>query len=175
MNVAKKIDWVTPKEFEAMEKDERFTYELIDGVVMMSPSPGREHQSISGKMYIALHTALNQTDCQPLYEYDITAGDNTFKPDPMVFCDEESELPEIVFEIISPTSRRRDLQIKVAKYEEAGIKEYWIVDPDIKTITVHDYINQTVETYTIGQTIQSKAQPEIILAVADISRTKGTI
>ena len=151
-----------------MAKDERFTYELIDGIVMISPSPGWEHQTIADNIYYGLRSVLKYSPCKALYEYDIKAGNNTFKPDLMVFCDEESELPEIVFEIISPTSRRRDLQIKVAKYEEASIKEYWIADPKVKTVTVHDYVNQTAETYTITETVQSKARPEITIAVADI-------
>lgn len=168
MNVARKMESVTPEEFEAMEKDERFNYELIDGIVMMSPSPSREHQGISIKIAHKLMNSLENTPCQPLYEYDIRINDNIFKPDLMVFCDENAELPEIIFEILSPSTRHRDLSIKVIKYKEAGIKEYWIIDPKVKTITVHDYINQTAETYAIGDTIHSKARPEIIIAVADI-------
>ena len=48
MNVSHPIEPVTPEEFERMDKDERLTYELIDGVVLMSPRPSLEHQKISG-------------------------------------------------------------------------------------------------------------------------------
>ena len=51
MNTAREIERVTPEEFEAMEKDERFNYELIDGVVMMSPSPSRGHQIIAHNIH----------------------------------------------------------------------------------------------------------------------------
>ena len=168
MNMAQEIDLVTPEEFETMEKDERFNYELIDGIVMMSPSPSREHQRISIKIAHKLMNSLENTSCQPLYEYNIRINDNSFKPDLMVFCDENADLPEIVFEILSPSTRYKDLTIKTLKYEEAGIEEYWIIDPKVKTVTVHDYINQTAETYAVGDTIHSKARPEIIIAVADI-------
>ena len=168
MNVVRKMESVTPKEFEAMAKDERFNYELIDGMVMMSPSPSREHQRIGLKLILKLSSALEYTTCEPLYEYDIKFNDNIYKPDILVFCDENAELPEIVFEILSPSTRRKDLIIKTLKYEEVGIKEYWIIDPKVKTITVHDYVNQTAETYAVGDTVQSKARPEIIIAVADI-------
>lgn len=168
MNMAQEIDSVTPEEFEAMEKDERFNYELIDGMVMMSPSPSRAHQVIGNKLLFQLNLRLINTPCQPLYEYDININDNIFKPDLMVFCDENADLPEIVFEILSPSTRYQDLTIKTLKYEEAGIEEYWIIDPKVKTVTVHDYINQTAETYAVGDTIHSKARPEIIIAVADI-------
>lgn len=168
MNVVKKLKHTTLEEFAAMEKDERFNYELIDGVVMMSPSPSREHQIISFRLQGNLFLALKNTACQGACEYDIKCGEAIFKPDVMVFCNPDVELPEIIFEIISPSSKYRDLVIKVAKYEEADIKEYWIIDPKIKTVTVHDFVNQTTEIYGINDTIQSKAIPEIIIAVADI-------
>ncbi len=168
MNMAQEIDLVTPEEFEAMEKEERFNYELINGIVMMSPSPSREHQVISFRLQGNLFPFLKNTSCQGACELDIKFNDDIFKPDLMIFCDENAELPEIVFEILSPSTRRKDLIIKAVKYEEAGIKEYWIIDPKIKTVTVHDYVNQTAETYAVGDIIQSNAKPEIIIAVADI-------
>lgn len=168
MNVAKKMERITIEEFEAMEKNERFNYELIDGVVMMSPSPSRGHQIIAHKIHGLLFNALSKSSCQTVGEFDIKCGENIFKPDLMIFCDEKADLPEIVFEILSPSTRRKDLTIKTIKYEEAGIKEYWIIDPKAKTITVHDYVNQTAEIYIIGDTIQSKARPEIVITVADV-------
>ena len=159
---------VTLEEFEAMEKDERFNYELIDGVVMMSPSPTFEHQTIGIKLSHKLMGSLESTDCQPLYEYDISFNSNVFKPDVMIFCHNNTDLPEIVFEILSPSTRQRDILIKPLRYQEMGVKEYWIVDPKVKTVTVHDFINQTAETYGIGETIYSKAIPEIVIAVSDI-------
>lgn len=71
MNTAKKIERVTLEEFETMEKDERFNYELIDGVVMMSPSPSRGHQKIEVNLIRKLGTMLDGTPCEPLHECDI--------------------------------------------------------------------------------------------------------
>lgn len=86
----------------------------------------------------------------------------------MVFCNKDAEHPEIIFEILSPSTRHRDLEIKVVKYEEMGIKEYWIIDLKMKTVTVHDFMHQTAETYGVDEIIQSLAQPDIKIAVADI-------
>ena len=168
MNVVRKMESVTPEEFEAMEKDEHFNYELIDGIVMMSPSPSREHQGIGFKVNGFLFRQIDSHKCTGYYETDIKINDNIYKPDISIFCNDNNDIPIIVFEILSSSTRRKDLTIKTLKYEEAGIEEYWIIDPKVKTITVHDYVNQTAETYAVGDTIHSKARPEIIIAVADI-------
>ena len=165
MTLLKELQPVTLAEFEAMEKQEGLTYELIDGIVMMSPSPSREHQEISSNLHFSLRLQLRNTQCRSLYEMDIKFNDNVYKPDMMVFCDKHTELPEIVFEILSPSTRQRDLRIKVLKYEEMGVKEYWIIDPKVKTITVHDFVNDTAETYGIHDTVKSLARPEIRVAV----------
>ena len=154
--------------YKRQEKDECLNYELIDGVVMMSPSPSREHQQVAGRLFASLFQQLSATPCEPLYELDVPFDGDVFKPDVMVFCDETAELPEIIMEILSPSTRHRDLRIKVVKYEEMGVKEYWIIDPKTRTITVHDFIGGTAEGYCAGETIQSQARPEIVIAVDDI-------
>ena len=99
---------------------------------------------------------------------DVKFDGNVYKPDMMIFCDDKAELPEIIFEILSPSTRHTDLRIKVVKYEEMGIKEYWIIDPKVKTVTVHDFANNTAETYGISDTINSMAQPDLHIPVAKI-------
>ena len=61
-----------------------------------------------------------------------------------------------------------DYLLKLLKYRSCGVKEYWILDPKVKTITVHDFVNEFTEVYTIGEIAESKAHPEIKIAVADI-------
>lgn len=173
---AKEIEIVTLEEFQTMAKDDRYHYELIDGIVMMSPSPTREHQFIGSRLISELDKKLENTPCQPAYELDVImkTGD-VLQPDVMVFCDEDAELPEIVVEILSPSSKRYDLVTKVIKYEEVGVKEYWIVDQKSKTITVHDFVHQTAEIYSIGETIRSLAQPALVIDVAIIFANKKLI
>ena len=166
MNAVKPLKLSSTEEFYAMTKEEGWNYELIDGFVMMSPSPSREHQEIAGNLYFALRSKLNGTRCRSIYEMDIRFENNIYKPDMMVFCDKEAELPEIIFEILSPSTRQRDLRLKVAKYEEMKVvKEYWIIDPKVKTVTIHDYVNNTAETYGFHDSIQSMARPEIVVTV----------
>ncbi len=165
MNVAKPLKFHTLEEFEKLPREDGWNYELIDGVVMMSPSPSREHQEISSNLHFSLRLQLKDTQCRSLYEMDVKFNNNIYKPDMMVFCDKDAPLPEIVIEILSPSTRHRDLRIKVVKYEEMGVKEYWIIDPKVKTVTVHDFVNDTAETYGIHDTIKSFAHPEIHIAV----------
>ncbi|MBQ3509761.1 MAG: Uma2 family endonuclease [Peptococcaceae bacterium] len=168
MNVAKPLTSVTLEEFEQMEKTAHINYELIDGIVLMAPGPSREHQKIAGNLYYSLRTQLHETYCDSIYEMDIKFNGNVYKPDMMVFCDSEAELPEIIFEILSPSTRHTDLRIKVLKYEEMGVKEYWIIDPKVKVITIHDFVNNTAETYSIEDTLYSLAQPELVIPAAKI-------
>ena len=168
MNIARPLNPVSLEEFEAMEKDERLTYELIDGVVMASPSPSREHQTIANKVNYSLLKTFENSSCEVLYEFDIKFDGDILKPDLMLFCDKDAELPEIIFEILSPSTRQKDILVKPICYQAMGVKEYWIIDPKVKIVIVHDFINQTAESYGLGDTIQSKARPEISITVADI-------
>lgn len=168
MNVAKKTERVTLAEFEAIEKEEGLNYELIDGVVMMSPTPNFQHQRIGVNILDTLLNCLRNTKCQPLYEYNIRREYTVLEPDVMVFCGGNEEMPEIVFEILSPSTKQKDILIKPAHYQAMGIKEYWIIDPKAKIVTVHDFVNQTTEVYTIEETIHSTAIPEVIIAAVDI-------
>ena len=165
MNLAKPIKYCTPEEFELLEKEAGFNYELIDGIVLMSPSPSRLHQEISGNLHFALRNQLIAIKSLPLYGMDIKSKENVFRPDMMVFCDATAEIPEIVFEILSPSSRQTDLRVKVVKYEEIGIKEYWIIDPKTKTVTVHDFVNNTAEIYDINDTVSSAIISQINIPV----------
>lgn len=168
MTEVKKISPITPEEFEVMEKDERLTYELINGIVLMSPSPSYEHQKISSKIARFTGNLLDDAKCDVLVEYDVKFDEDVYRPDVMIFCNNNKDIPAIVFEILSPSTRQRDLLVKPLKYQKMGTKEYWIVDPKSKTITVHDFEHETAEIYSIGETIRSYNRPEIVIAIADI-------
>lgn len=161
---------MTLEEFDAMPRDERFNYELIDGVVMMSPSPSFDHQKVGANCTYHLRSKVGAKDnrqCDVLYELDIRINGDVYRPDILVFCGDDRELPLVVIEILSPTSNRRDMLLKPLKYEQAGIAEYWIADPVSKVVIVHDYKNGQGQVYTISDIIQSAALG-ISVAVAEI-------
>lgn len=168
MTEVKKLSPITMEEFEVMEKDEHFNYELIDGIVLMSPSPSYEHQKISSKIARFTGNLLNDAKCDVLVEYDVKFNEDIYRPDVMIFCNNNKDIPAIVFEILSPSTRQRDLLVKPLKYQAMGVKEYWIIDPKTKTVIVHDFVFETAEIYAAHETIHSCNLPEIVIAAADI-------
>ena len=85
---------------------------------------------------------------------------NYLEPDISVICD-TSKLdengchgaPDWVIEIVSPSSKPRDYIKKMLKYGTAGVREYWIVDPDKQTVTVYSFEKDTMEQYSFGEDI----------------------
>ncbi|MBO5139078.1 MAG: Uma2 family endonuclease [Peptococcaceae bacterium] len=157
---------LTAEQFLTMEKDEHAKYELIDGIICMSPSPTFEHQKVASKFVIELGKFFANHGCTVVHELDVRAGEDVFRPDVMVFCDDNLELPEIVIEVLSPSTAKRDLGIKVAKYETAGIKEYWIVDIKSRTVTVHDYVNEVSMILTADEILTTKLYPAMQIEIA---------
>ena len=147
----------------AMQTNARYTYadyenwdddkrcELIDGAIhMMTPMPSSAHQDISGELFSRLHTFLRGKPCKvfhPPYDVRLNAdsGDDTVvQPDLFVVCDRSKisqkgckGAPDMVIEILSPSTASRDAILKLNKYLQAGVNEYWIVDPESKNTSVH--------------------------------------
>ena len=129
--------------------------ELIDGeVVLMAPAPSRGHQEISGEVFRQLANYLEGKKCKVyhapfdvrLFEKDGDTPedvDTVVEPDITIVCD-HSKLddrgckgaPDMVVEILSPSTQRHDRLVKLGLYQRAGVREYWIVDPDSSTVQV---------------------------------------
>ena len=173
MSVAKPLKLYTVEEFEQMEKEEHLTYELIDGVVMMSPRPAKTHQNISGNLYFEMRNALKHTNCKPLQEVDLALNHDIIVPDIMVLCNDNMQgtrqitPPLIVVEIVSPSSSGRDYMLKRLKYQQLGIEEYWIVSPEEKCIWVIHYAEQAEHHYRDGEA-KSAVLPELVIDLEQI-------
>ena len=150
----------------ALKREERFTYgdyltwddderwEIIDGVPYdMSPAPAPTHQLILGELYLQFSLWLKGKPCRLfLAPFDVRlpeAGESddqvetVVQPDLSIICDSTKldkagcrGAPDLVVEILSPATARKDLTVKFAKYERAGVREYWIVDPEGKTVRI---------------------------------------
>jgi Uma2 family endonuclease len=126
--------------------------ELIDGFIkMMTPAPARKHQKISGYLFSGIYQYLFDKNCEVYHApFDVRFVDkdkkdnkiiNVVQPDIVVICD-LSKLddrgclgaPDLIVEILSESSKNRDLKEKYALYEKYGVKEYWIARPDEKSI-----------------------------------------
>jgi len=148
-------------EVDLPEKD-RYTYddyrqlpegapfELIHGHLITSPSPTVQHQRLVFQLGRALHAYLAATDRKGealLAPMDVHLSEKTVvQPDVLyVSADREDRIaeqkiegaPDLVMEVVSPSTSHRDAFDKKRLYEEHGVQEYWIVDPDTRTVEIH--------------------------------------
>ncbi|WP_232211524.1 Uma2 family endonuclease [Nocardioides sp. CF8] len=117
--------------------DDGHRYELIDGVLMVTPSPRFGHQDALGRLHLLLAAACPADLVVVLAPFDVTlAEDTVMQPDLLVarFADiTERDLPTVpllAVEVASPSTRLFDLSTKKARLDEAGIEAYWVVDPE---------------------------------------------
>jgi Uma2 family endonuclease len=155
----------------ALKLEERFTYgdyvtwddgerwELIDGVPYnMSPAPRRLHQLALADLIRQFTVYLQGKPCQvypapfdvrlPEADEDDNLVETVVQPDLSVVCDRDKlddagcrGAPDLIVEILSPGTVGKDLKVKFSRYERAGVREYWIVDP----------VEKTVQVYQLGQ------------------------
>ncbi len=134
--------------------DEDDHIELIYGYPYMMSSPSTEHQLVSGELFAQLHAYLADKKCRViaapyavrLFEEvsDRPEDVNTVvEPDLVVICDPSKMdrrgckgAPDLVIEILSPSSRRHDRIVKLDLYQRAGVREYWVVNPEDRTVQV---------------------------------------
>ncbi|MGH8774521.1 MAG: Uma2 family endonuclease [Jiangellaceae bacterium] len=124
------------EDLDAMPDDGR-RYEIIDGVLIVTPGPSMRHQDRAGNLYTILRAARPSREWVVLFApFDIRLADSTVEPDILVarrsrFTEKNlPEAPTLAVEIHSPSTRRLDLTLKRARYEAAGTAAYWVVDPD---------------------------------------------
>src|SRR3990172_1605134 len=121
-------------------------YEIIDGDFFMSPAPTPKHQRVSRKLQTILILALEKTGHGEVYNapIDVVLGRyDVVEPD-LVFIRTDNRhivgdkniqgIPDLLIEILSPSSRRSDILVKGPLYARFGVPAYWVVDPDIDRI-----------------------------------------
>lgn len=128
--------------------DDGRRHELIDGEHFVTPSPTRRHQEIFGELFLALGTYLRLHRLGKLYSapMDVILSDHdVVQPDILFVSNERREVlgkwihgaPDLVVEIVSPSSRRLDEMAKRRVYERYGVRELWVVDPDIEVVKIY--------------------------------------
>ncbi|MBU0568386.1 Uma2 family endonuclease [bacterium] len=148
------------------KKEERFTYgdylkwpdeerwELIDGIAYdMSPAPSRWHQEIVGELYRQISNYLLNKPCQvyvapfdvrlPEFDEANEEIETVVQPDIVIVCDKNKldragcrGAPDILIEILSPYTAKKDLVTKYHLYERHKVKQYWIFDPATEEVVV---------------------------------------
>ena len=148
----------TVAEVEAMPEDIRV--ELIDGTLYYMAMPTERHQDILSFLHVEIgsHIRKQKGSCKvypgSLALYLNQDSETYLVPDLMVVCDRSKienkgiiNGPDVVMEIVSPSSRRRDYILKQNKYQRSGVREYWIIDPQQEIITVHRFETGMVEIH----------------------------
>ena len=178
LNVETKLTYA---DYLETSDDER--YELLNGELILSPSPKEIHQYISSILHIMIGTFVRERSLGKVYysPFDVVLSDtNVVQPDILFISNERADIitpdnvqgaPDLVVEILSPATAERDRTVKLDLYATHGVKEYWIVDPDAKTITVllrGEGGLGVVGIYGEGETLRSPTLAGFSLALEEI-------
>ena len=146
----KKQGEYTLEDYLALPDERRV--ELIDGVIYDMSAPTGYHQLIVGQLYSALLSWIQgrKGGCMPFIspvDVQLDCDDRTIvQPDVLILCDKSKYTPariigapDYVAEVLSKSTKSKDIFIKLNKYKNAGVREYWMIDPDKKTVMVWNF------------------------------------
>ena len=160
----KKEQIYTVDDIYALPEGERA--ELIDGKIYYMAPPSRVHQDIifSLSRKIADYIDSKNGGCKvylaPFAVFLNEDDKNYVEPDISIICDSNKlndkgcvGAPDWIVEIVSPSSKQTDYYKKLFKYRTAGVREYWVADPDRKIVTVYNFEHDTMEEYPFGEEV----------------------
>ncbi len=130
--------------------DDGLRHEIIDGAHYVTPSPNQRHQELVGRLHLSLGAFLEDRPDKGrvfLSPFDVVFSfHDVVEPDLVFVAPDQLDIltaqniqgtPALVVEILSPSTRKRDLEVKRRLYERTGVREYWLVDPDVNAVTVY--------------------------------------
>ena len=151
--------------------DDDVRYELIDGVAYAMAPPSEAHQTVLGELFLQFATYLKGKKCKVLFApFDVRLNafkkdTDVFQPDLLVVCDRTKldgkallGAPDLAIEVLSPSTAQHDKIKKFNKYLEAGVREYWIVDP----------VHKIVEVFILEEgryTLKTYAETDVVTTV----------
>ena len=157
--------------------------ELIDGQIYYMAPPSRRHQEISIQLSTVINSYIKSRNgsCKvypaPFAVFLNEDNKNYVEPDISVICDPDKPTdkgctgaPDWIIEIVSPSSKRMDYFIKLFQYRSAGVREYWIVDPDKQRVTVYDLVNDDMNQYTFSDIVKVNIYEDLSIDFSDITK-----
>ena len=156
--------------------------ELIDGQIYYMAPPSRKHQRIVTELsvvitnYIKANAGTCEVDVSPFAVF-LNADDETYvEPDVSVICDKDklndrgcNGAPDWIVEIVSPSSRKMDYYTKLTLYKDAGVRLYWVIDPERNSVMVHDLENEAMPViYSMQSEIPVSIYPGFSINFADL-------
>ncbi len=172
---------LTYQDYANMEGDER--YELLDGVLFPVPSRNTAHQTVSIGLVSRLHSFVQEHGLGQVFHapFDVLFTDTDVVQPDILFVSNEREhirtpaniqgAPDLIVEVLSPSSSRRDWRDKRELYAEHGVREYWIVDPAnhiVYVMLLRDGVLEIEETYTEGDAVASMTLEGFSVGVDEI-------
>lgn len=149
-NSDKKQGQYTLEDYLALPNDQRV--ELIDGVFFVMDSPSMPHQLIAGELHriISNHIREKGGNCIPFIapaDVQLDCDNRTIvQPDVFIVCDRSKihrarcfGAPDMIIEVLSPSTKKKDMFIKLNKYQNAGVREYWMIDLKNERIIVYNF------------------------------------
>ena len=170
---------MSPREFDRGEFERGWRYELVNGVLIVSPAPVANERDPNEELGHILRTyqehhpqgaALDAT----LAEHDVETADNRRRADRAIWTGlgrlpRKNEVPTIVVEFVSKTRRDwvRDYETKRDEYLDAGVQEYWIFDRFAQTMTVwtHKGGRRSKRAYAADETLSTPRLPGLVLGL----------
>ena len=171
----------TVKDYEQLKGED--IWELIKGVFHMSPAPFTLHQRILrelNKKFNLYFDNKNNKKCEVFFApFDVELAEDTIvQPDISVICDPVKITekrcvgsPDLIIEVVSPSSKKKDTIEKLALYREFQVREYWIVFPKEKEVKVYVMDNgeyNKPQVYTGDETIRAGIEPGLTIDLTDI-------
>lgn len=155
--------------------------ELIDGQIYYMAPPTRKHQDITGELFgtIREYIKSKKGTCKPYVSPFAVYLDETnytyVEPDISVICDRNKlndrgcvGAPDWIIEVVSPSTRRADYFTKLFKYRTAGVREYWIVDPDKNRIQVYNFEHEDTTEYNFSDSIKAGIYEDLVINFTEL-------
>lgn len=177
---------ITLAQYEALPENRRT--EVFDGTAYDMASPSQEHQTISMELSTILNTYLKSKNspCRVFHApFDVKLNDTPLtivQPDLMIVCKKDkldgkrcNGAPDFIIEIVSPGNPADDYIRKLYYYKNYGVREYWIVDPRRKTVTVNYFEGDMLNVqYSFDSTIKVNLYEDLLIPFAGIADLLNT-
>lgn len=175
----------TYSDYKSLPESETKRYELLEGELVMVPSPTTYHQRISWNLERILGDFVPRHNLGSVYHAPLDvvfSEEDVAQPDIFFISKEHSEIitnenvqgaPDLIIEILSPASAQRDRTYKRTLYARHDVREYWIVDPENKSVEVMRLGEkgfETVRVYKRGQLLNSPLLEELSLNLGEVFR-----
>lgn len=170
----------TSEDYWSLPEDQHA--ELINGKLYAMAPPNRIHQELVSELTVAFsnHIKSKGGHCKVYpapFAVNLNADDKTYvEPDVSIICDKNKlsdrgceGAPDFIIEVVSPSSRKTDYSTKNALYSDAGVREYWIVDPLKERTTIYRYEEDAAPTIIpFNQTVQVGIYRDLSITLSEL-------